>query len=67
MDFLGGYGSMWTGDDVRWLISKDFVERKNEESTILLRSPDDDIGDAMNKLGSRKADSLGFVGGRAST
>lgn len=47
-------------------MSKDFVERKNEESTMLLRSSPEDLGDAMNILGSRKADSLGVVGGRAS-
>lgn len=59
---------MCTGDEVRWLMSNDLVERINDVSgVVLLRSSLDGLGDATNKLGSRNAESLELVGPRAST
>lgn len=59
---------MCTGDEVRWLMSNDLVERiKDVSGVVLLLSSLEGLGDATNKLGSRKAESLVLGGARAST
>jgi len=65
-DFHGGYDSTCTGEDVKWLMSKDLDRRYLVSASAMTSSSACPIGGAMNRLLSRKDDNLGDLGGTAS-